>query len=319
MHESDKQADTRSSPRYNGFPTFARLPVSRRTDAQAMIIGVPSDVGSTDRPGGRFGPAAIRQASLILRQYNPALDVRPFEVLGCTDGGDVEAIPGFLHRTYEAVEQEVRPLVEKGVTPVFLGGDHACTLGHLRAVRDHAPVGLLLVDAHHDAWDDFYGEKYTHGTWLRRALEEGLVDPARSIVVGLRGSLYDERDWTMLHEELGIEYLTADEVHDQPLDAVLERIRLRLGGGSTFFSFDIDSVDPSFAPGTGALEVGGFFPRQVLLMVRGLAGVRFVGFDVVEVLPALDPSFVTANLAAHVAFEMLSVLALERLSRSDPA
>jgi len=300
-------------PRFTGPATFARLPYVRTLeDIDVALVGVPFDTGVTYRVGGRFGPNAVRQASVMLRPYNPNLDVKPFEVLSCVDFGDIAIVPGFTERSYAAIEEAVAPIVEAGVVPVLVGGDHACTLPHLRATRSRGPVAVIDFDSHTDAWDAYFGEKYNHGTWMRRAIEEGLVDVGHSMEVGLRGSLYGSEDWTELRSELGLEYLTTEDVFRLGPAAVAAAIRERVGDRPAFISFDIDVVDPAFAPGTGTPEAGGPSARDMLAIVRGLTGIDFVGFDVVEVIPAYDPAGQTATLAANLAYEMLSLVALRR-------
>ena len=224
-------------------------------------------------------------------------------------------MPGFTERSYERIEGAVTPIVEAGIVPLLIGGDHACTLPHLRATRSLAPVAVIDFDSHTDAWDCYFGEKYNHGTWMRRAIEEGLVDVAHSIEVGLRGSIYEAADWTGLRTELGLEYITTEEVFDLGPEAVAGRILERVGDRPTFLTFDIDVVDPAHAPGTGTPEPGGPSARDMLAIVRRMTGVEFVGFDVVEVIPAYDPAGQTATLAANLAYEMVSLVALERLRR----
>jgi agmatinase len=305
--------DSLASPRFTGPTTFARLPhVRTLEDVDVAIVGVPFDTGVTYRVGGRFGPAAVRTASVMLRPYNANLDVKPFDVLSCVDYGDVAIVPGYIERSYELIEQAVAPIVEAGVVPLLIGGDHACTLPHLRATRAKGPVAVIDFDSHTDAWDSYFGEKYNHGTWMRRAIEEGLVDVAHSIEVGLRGSVYEKGDWEGLRSELGLEYLTTEEVFDIGPNEVAERIRARVGSAKAFISFDIDVVDPAFAPGTGTPEAGGPSAHDMLVVLRGLTGIDFLGFDVVEVIPAYDPAGQTATLAANLAYEMLSLVALRR-------
>jgi agmatinase len=308
-------ADSLQSPRFTGPITFARLPyVQALVDVDVAMLGVPFDTGVTYRVGGRFGPAAVRDASVMLRPYNPNLEIAPFEHLSCVDYGDVAIVPGYIERSYEAIERAVAPIVEAGVIPLLIGGDHACTLPHLRATRSRGPVAVIDFDSHTDAWDSYFGEKYNHGTWMRRAIEEGLVDVAHSIEVGLRGPIYAAADWTGLRSELGLEYLTTEDVFTLGADAVAARIRDRVGDRPAFISFDIDVVDPAHAPGTGTPEAGGPSAREMLAIVRGLTGIDFVGFDVVEVIPAYDPAGQTATLAANLAYEMLSLVALHRVA-----
>ena len=308
--------DSLRSPRFTGPSTFARLPYVRTLeDVDLAVVGVPFDTGVTYRVGGRFGPNAVRAASVMLRPYNPNLDVSPFDVLSCVDFGDVAIVPGFTERSYAAIEEAVAPIVEAGVVPLLVGGDHACTLPHLRATRSRGPVAVIDFDSHTDAWDSYFGERYNHGTWMRRAIEEGLVDVDHSVEVGLRGSLYGAEDWTSLRTELGLEYLTTEQVLGRGAEATAAAIRERVGGRPAFISFDIDVVDPAFAPGTGTPEPGGLSAHDALAIMRSLRGIDFVGFDVVEVIPAYDPAAQTATLAANLAYEMLSLVALRRLGR----
>jgi agmatinase len=309
-------ADSLKSPRFTGIPTFARLPnVRTLKDVDLAVIGVPFDTGVSFRAGGRFGPNAIRSASVLIRGHNPVLEVHPFQVLSCVDYGDVAIVPGYIERSYELIERDVKPVVKAGVVPLLLGGDHSVTLPHLRATRSVGPVAVVVFDSHTDAWDTFFGEKYNHGTWMRRAIEEGLVDVEHSIEVGLRGSVYAPEDWTILESELHLAYLPSHELLVKGIDKTIETIRKRVAGRPTFISFDIDMVDPAFAPGTGTPEAGGPSAFQALQILRGLRGIDFVGFDVVEVIPSYDPAGVTAGLAAQIAFEMISLLALRRLEK----
>jgi agmatinase len=303
--------DSLKSPRFTGPSTFARLPYVRTLeDVDVAIVGVPFDTGVTYRVGGRFGPNAIRAASVMLRPYNANLEVAPFDILSCVDYGDVSIVPGYTERSYAAIEDAVRPIVEAGVVPLLIGGDHACTLPHLRATSSRGPVAVIDFDSHTDAWDSYFGEKYNHGTWMRRAIEEGLVDTGHSIEVGLRGPIYAAEDWTGLRTELGLDYLTTQDVLRVGPEAVAAQIRERVGDRPAFVSFDIDVVDPAFAPGTGTPEPGGLSAHDALSIVRSLTGIDFVGFDVVEVIPAYDPAAQTAFLAANLAYEMLSLVAL---------
>jgi agmatinase len=288
-------------------------------NVDVAIVGVPFDTGVTYRIGGRFGPGAVREASVMLRPYNPPLDVSPFDVLSCVDYGDVAIVPGYIERSYAAIEDAVAAIVRAGVVPLLIGGDHSCTLPHLRAACSRGPLAVIDFDAHTDAWDSYFGERYNHGTWMRRAIEEGLVDVAHSIEVGLRGSLYGAEDWRSLTSELGLDYLTTEQVLDQGPDAAAERIRQRVGDRPAFISFDIDVVDPAFAPGTGTPEPGGLSSHDALAIVRRLTRIDYLGFDVVEVIPAYDPAGQTAFLAANLAYEMLSLVARRRLDRASTA
>ncbi|MBA3876021.1 MAG: agmatinase [Anaerolinea sp.] len=309
-------ADSLQSPRFTGPVTFARLPhVRTLEDVDVALVGVPFDTGVTYRVGGRFGPGAVRDASVMLRPYNPNLEIAPFEILSCVDYGDVAIVPGYIERSYAAIEAAVGPIVEAGVVPLLIGGDHACTLPHLRATRSRGPVAVIDFDSHTDAWDSYFGEQHNHGTWMRRAIEEGLVDVDHSIEVGLRGPIYAAQDWTGLRSDLGLDYLTTEDVFALGPAATAAAIRERVGDRPAFISFDIDVVDPAFAPGTGTPEPGGPSAHDMLAVVRALTGIDFVGFDVVEVIPAYDPAGQTAFLAANLAYEMLSLVALGRAGR----
>ena len=299
-------------PRYAGIRTFARCSHSRELDGvDAAVMGAPFDTGTSYRPGARFGPEAIRAGSTLLRPYHPALDV---DVLGSqrvVDRGDLEVTPGNAERTIEQIAAGVAPLVSAGVTPLVLGGDHTIVLGELRAhAAVHGPLALVLLDAHADTWDEYYGERYFHGTPFRRAVEEGLLAPERSLLAGMRGPLYAPGDLAAARE-LGFELLTGEELRALSPEAYGKRARARVGEGPAFLSFDVDVIDPAFAPATGTPEVAGLTPHEALALLRSLAGMRFTGFDVVEVSPPYDDrAQTTAMLAANVAYELLALRAL---------
>jgi agmatinase len=307
--------DPFAAPRYTGIRTFARLPHVQlpRDDVDAAVIGVPFDTATSFRSGARFGPEAIRAASTLLRPYHPALDVDVFTTLSLVDGGDLNVTPGNALKTTEQIDAQLRPLIAAGIVPVVLGGDHSIVLGELRAQHAlHGPVALVLLDAHADTWDQYYGERYFHGTPFRRALEEGLIDPARSLLAGMRGSLYGPEDMDV-PRELGFELIDGIDLVSMTPDAYGERVRTRVGDGPAYLSFDIDVLDPASAPGTGTPEVAGLQPREALAFLRALAGMSFTGFDVVEVAPAYDsPGQITALNAAAVAYDLLALLAVAR-------
>jgi agmatinase len=312
-------SEPRRSPRYTGIRTFAGLahvPLADSIDttaagARAVVVGVPFDTATSWRPGARFGPEAIRSASTLLRPWHPvhALDV--FASADARDGGDVAVTPGNAVRSAGQIAEALAPASAAGVVPVVLGGDHSILLGELRAhAGAHGRLGALVLDAHADTWKDYYGERLFHGTVLRRAVEEGLLDPARSTIAGLRGSLYAASDLTDA-SELGFELIGIEELLASGSAQLAQRVRARLGEGPAFLSFDIDVIDPSAAPGTGTPEVGGLGAGAALSMLRALAGTRFVGFDVVEVAPPYDsPGQITSLLAANLAYEMLALAAL---------
>jgi agmatinase len=280
-------------------------------------LGAPFDTGATFRAGARFGPEGIRSASHLLRRYNPSLDVAIFDHLSVIDYGDVPVVPGYIEASYERIAEGLEPIHRAGLIPIVLGGDHSIALPELRAAASvHGPLALVQFDSHPDTWDAYFGEKHTHGTPFRRAVEEGLLDTSRSIQVGMRGSIYDEGDWNDA-KEMGFDLVPTDEVRKLGLQAIIERIRERVGNAKTYVSFDVDFVDPAFAPGTGTPEIGGFTSREAQEFVRGLTGLEIVGCDVVEVYPAYDHAQITALLAANVAHEFLSLLAFWK--KSGPA
>jgi agmatinase len=301
--------------------TFARLPYVElpRDDVDAAVIGVPFDTATSFRSGARFGPEAIRAASMLLRPYHPVLDVDVFDTLSLVDGGDLAITPGNAQKTAGQIDEQLRPLLAAGIVPLVLGGDHSIVLGELRAQHAaHGPVALVLLDAHADTWDQYYGERYFHGTPFRRAVEEGLVDPGRSLLAGMRGPLYGPEDIDV-PRELGFEVIAGPDLVAMTPDQYGDRVRRRIGDGPAYLSFDIDVLDPASAPGTGTPEVAGLQPREALAFLRGLAGIEFSGFDVVEVAPAYDsPGQITALNAAAVAFDLLALLAVAR-SRDRPA
>ncbi len=310
--ERPKPVDALKIPRFAGPLTFARLPY--REDLAGVdlaVLGVPFDGGTTFRPGPRFGPRKVREASVLLRTYNPALRVNPFDLVSVVDGGDLPVVPTYLEDTFARVEAALKPILELGVVPLCIGGDHSVTLPILRAVAArHGPVALVHIDAHTDLWDEYYGRRYSHGTTFRRALEEGLIRPEASVQVGMHGPVFDAEDYE-LPRRLGLLMVPLTEIDAYGIDEAVRVIRRRVQG-PTYLSFDIDVVDPAFAPGTGTPEAGGLTPREVLRLVRGLAGLPFVGFDLVEVSPPYDQGDITALLAANIAYEFICLAALGR-------
>ena len=281
-------------------------------DVDVAVVGIPTDDAVSYRSGARFGPEAIRSASVLLRRYNPILHVDVASKLSIVDWGDAPTVPGYTLESLERTRKALEEVARAGVVTLCLGGDHTVLLAELRALAAvHGPLGLIQLDSHHDLWDEYFGQKVFHGSVVRRAVEEGLIDPARSLQAGLRGSLYGPDDLAM-PGAFGIDALSYEELAALGPAAFSMRARERAGTGPCFLSFDIDFVDPAFAPGTGTPEVGGPSSREALTYVRSLAGLDFRGFDCVEVAPAYDPSGVTALVAANACFEMLSLLALRR-------
>ena len=305
--------DAFETPRFSGPRTFMRLPHVRDLDGvDVAVVGIPSDGAQVFRSGSRFGPEAIRSASVMLRNYNPILDVDVCERLSLVDYGDVTTVPGSTADSLERSAAGLAEVAAAGVLVLGLGGDHTVLLAELRSLAAvHGPVALVQLDAHHDVWDEYFGQKLFHGSVVRRAAEEGLVDPARSVQAGMRGSLTAKAD-TTIPSELGFDALTFEELAELGPAGFGQRVRDRVGDAPCFLSFDVDFVDPAFAPGTGTPEVGGPSSREALAYIRALAGLDFRGFDCVEVSPPHDPSGITAFVAANACFEMLSLLALRR-------
>ena len=306
--------DASKAPRYTGIRTFARCPFVQELDGvDVAVLGIPFDTATTMRPGARFGPAAIRDASVLLRPWHPIQQVDVFGSLSIVDAGDLAVTPGNAERTAAQICEQLEPIVRRGVVPLALGGDHSIVLGELRAhAAVHGPPAVVLLDAHADTWDSYYGERYFHGTPFRRALEEGVIDPHRSLFAGMRGSLYSAAD---LDEPRGwgFEIVECEELRALSPEAYAARVRNRVGDGPAFLSFDIDVMDPSVAPGTGTPEVAGLQPQEALAFLRALRGVRFTGYDIVEVSPPYDgPGQTTALLAANIGYELLTLSALVR-------
>jgi agmatinase len=304
--------DAKEIPRFAGIRTFMRAPhTTDLAGVDAAVYGIPFDTATSFRTGTRFGPEAIRSASALLRPYNPALGVNVVETLSIVDYGDVPVSPGDTERTYGQVEDALAVLVDAGVFPVALGGDHSITLAELRVLaRKHGPLALVQLDAHGDTWDEYFGQRFFHGTTFLRAFEEKLIDPAASVQAGLRGSLYGPDDLESARE-MGFAVLPCDQLRTLEPGGYASLVRERVGRRPVFLSFDIDVLDPAFAPGTGTPEVGGLSTAEALAFVRALAGIELVGADVVEVSPPYDgPGQQTALAAANIAYELLSLRAL---------
>ena len=306
--------DSSQSPRFTGVRTFMRLPyVESLEDVDVAVIGVPIDDAVSFKSGARFGPEGIRSASVLLRPYNQRLRVDVTEHLSMVDNGDAPTVPGYHEETLKRVQARLEPVHRAGVVPLCLGGDHSMVLAELRAAAAvHGPLALVHLDAHADIWESYYGARYFHGTVFKRAAEEGLVDPHHSVQAGMRGTLYGASDIDA-PRELGYDAIYWDELEQLGPEAYGERVRARVGDRPAFLSFDIDFVDPAFAPATGTPEVGGPSSGQALAYLRALTGIDFRAFDCVEVAPVYDqPANITAWVAASACFEMLSLLALRR-------
>jgi len=300
------------SPRFAQLSTFMRLPYQPDpAGLDVAILGIPFDGGVSFRSGARFGPKEVRNNSLLIRPYNPVLKTSPFRRLRIADCGDVDTNPMDILDTYGRVEAAVGGILTAGALPACVGGDHSLTLPIMRAVaKARGPVALVHFDSHQDMWEEYFGNRYFHGTPFRRAHEEGLFDGKAAVQFGIRGPVYDEDDFAF-GERHGVTVVRAEAIHHDGVDAALRQLD-RVRGRPVYVSFDIDSVDPAFAPGTGTPEVGGLTSAQALALVRGLAGLDIIAFDVVEVSPPYDQSGITSMLAANVLFELLSVISLNR-------
>ncbi len=304
-------------PRFAGIPTFMRLPHvppehARFGEVEVGIIGVPWDSGTTNRPGPRHGPRQLRDASTMIRAEHAVSGMRPFEAKRCADLGDVGPNPADIQDSMKRITAFYDGVVKAGIVPLTAGGDHLSSLPILRSVAAKAPVGMIHFDSHTDLYHSYFdGMMYTHGTPFRRACEEGLLDPKRVIQIGIRGTQYDSEDRDFARAE-GIRIIPIEEFHARGPDDVMVEAREIAGAGETYVSYDIDFVDPTFAPGTGTPEVGGPNSYQALQVVRGLTGVNIVGADVVEVSPPFDPSGATAFLGVSIMFELLCQIAASK-------
>ncbi|HET6946104.1 MAG TPA: agmatinase [Gaiellaceae bacterium] len=304
--------DAQLLPRFAGIRTFMRAPhVTDLRGVDAVVYGIPFDTATSYRTGPRFGPEAIRSASALIRPYNPALGVDVVESLSIVDYGDVPVSPGDTERTYTQIEEALAPIIDAGIFVAAMGGDHSITLAELRALaRKHGPLALVQLDSHGDTWEQYFGQRYFHGTTFKRAVEETLIEPNASVQAGMRGSLYGADDIEVARE-LGFTVLSTDELRALGPERYGELVRETVGNRPVFVSFDIDFLDPAFAPGTGTPEVGGFSTAEALAFLRALRGIRLAGCDVVEVSPPYDgPGSVTALAAANVLYELLSLRAV---------
>ncbi len=300
------------SPRFAQPATFMRLPhVENTRGLDVAIVGVPFDGGTSYRPGARLGPREIRSQSSLIRSYSHFQHVAPFDRLNVADAGDIDAPPVSIEKCFEVVEACVGGIADGGTRPLGVGGDHSIWLPVRRALgRSHGPLGLVQFDAHIDTWDEYFGGKYFHGTPFRRAVEEGVVDPKRFIQVGIRGPMYGESDFDF-HREHGITVIDIDELKERGVASAIDRIHTVVSGAA-YMTFDIDAVDPAFAPGTGTPEVGGLTSHEAQQLVRGLAGLSPVGGDVVEVAPPYDGSGqITGLLTADLIFVFLCAAATD--------
>ena len=297
-------------PRFAGVPTFMRLPhvsldAAKISEVDIGIIGVPWDSGTTNRPGPRHGPRQLRDASTMIRAQHPVSGIRPYEKLNCADLGDVSINPADIEDSMNRITSFYKTVIEKGIKPLTAGGDHLTSLPVLRAIAERGPLGMIHFDSHTDLFHSYFdGTMFTHGTPFRRAVEENLLDPKRVIQIGIRGTQYDREDLDFA-DSVGIRVIKIEEFFDRGIEDVMTEARAIVGEKETYISYDIDFVDPAFAPGTGTPEVGGPNSYEALKVVRELTGVKIVGADMVEVSPPFDPSSNTAFLGVSVMFELL--------------
>jgi len=316
-----RPADALTYPRFSGIRTFMRLPhVTELDGVDAAVCGIPFDTATSFRGGARFGPEGIRSASVLLRPYHSGLAIDICSQLSIVDYGDLPVAPGDTEGTYRRIEESLAPIAGTGVFPLALGGDHSITLAELRALaRHHGPLALVQLDAHADTWESYFDQRYFHGTTFKRAAEEGVITPSASIQAGMRGPLYAAEDLAV-SSELGFQVIPAEELRALGPQAFGATVLERVGEHPVFLSFDVDFLDPAFAPGTGTPEIGGFSTAEAAAFLRSLRGIALAGADVVEVSPAYDgPGQVTAVAAANVAWELLALRAAGRPpSRPQP-
>ncbi len=309
-------------PRFAGVPTFMRLPFvapdsTRLNDVEIGLAGVPFDAGTTNRPGARHGPRQLRDLSTMIRHMHPHTGVNPFALCRCADMGDVAVNPTDVMDTLDRITAFFDVLKRARVAPMSAGGDHMISLPILRSLAKDRPLGMIHFDAHTDLFDEYFGgARYTHGTPFRRAIEEGLLDPKRVVQIGIRGTMYDGEDITY-GRSAGVRIVMIEELMERGIEAVMAEAREIVGASPIYVSFDIDGIDPAFAPGTGTPEIGGFTTFQAQQMVRRLAGLDVVGADLVEVSPPFDPSGNTAWVGVSMMFELMCVLAGAVAARRD--
>ncbi|SCW36823.1 agmatinase [Ancylobacter rudongensis] len=309
MTNTFEPLDSGTVPRFAGLPTFMRLPVATPAEVDIAILGVPFDLGTTNRAGTRHGPRELRNQSSLMRRVHHVTGLSPYDRARVADCGDVIIDPFDLMRSLDIITAHYEGVRAAGALPLTAGGDHLISLPILRGLAKNGPVGLIQFDAHSDTYDTFFnGSRYTHGTPFRRAIEEGLVDPKRFVQIGLRGAISDAGNYDYARE-MGVRIIFIEEFMDRGVEDVMAEARAIVGATPTYVTFDIDGIDPSQAPGTGTPEIGGFSTREAQAMVRLLDGLDIIGADLVEVAPPFDPSGLTALTGATILFELLCVLA----------
>jgi guanidinopropionase len=305
------------TPRYQEIATFMRAAMADvAPPLDIALVGVPLDLGASYRMGARHGPAGVREASRLIRQVNPTTGVNPYRTCHIADVGDAPTDPLSVERSVDLIADFFRRVHAIGAAPVTIGGDHTVPLAILRAIADRRPVGMLQIDSHADTFDEFMGTKINHATFVRRAIEERLLDPARVVQVGLRGTRYGDDD-IRYGEQAGLRMITMDEYEDLGRAAVIKEIKRVLANGPAYITIDIDGLDPKDAPGTGVPEPGGIAMRDVQMVLRGLDGLDIVGGDICEVVPGLDPTGITCINAANLMFEITCLVARARGGAAD--
>ncbi|GAC1030247.1 agmatinase [Pseudomonas sp. No.21] len=309
-HDFPQPLDAALIPRFAGIPSFMRLPIfDNPADLQLALVGVPWDGGTTNRAGARHGPREVRNMSSLMRKVHHVSRIAPYDLVRIGDLGDSPVNPIDLLDSLKRIEGFFREIHQAGTVPLSVGGDHLVTLPIFRALAHHRPIGMIHFDAHSDTNDRYFGDNpYTHGTPFRRAVEEGLLDPKRTVQIGIRGSIYSAEDEAFA-EECGIRVIHMEEFAELGVQATLAEARRVVGDGPTYISFDVDVLDPAFAPGTGTPEIGGMTTLQAQQMIRGLRGLNLIGADVVEVSPPFDQGGATALVGATMMFELMCILA----------
>ena len=304
------------TPRFADVATFFRLPIIKDLNQlDYCLCGVPWDGGTTNRPGARHGPREIRNASSLVRLYHPISLKSPYDKFNIADIGDCPVNPADLHDSLKKIEKFYLSIIESKTIPLSIGGDHLVSLPILRALGKKEPLGLFQFDSHSDTWDSYFGGyKYTHGTPFRRAIEENLIDPKKYVMIGIRGSLYDPNDMKWARQQ-GITIITIDEYYEMGFTEAMKIVKNTLGDTQAYLTFDIDGIDPTFAPGTGTPEVGGFSVREAQLIIRELNTINFVGADVVEVSPPFDVNNMTSLVASTIAFEILCTMTRSNVTK----
>ena len=298
-----------TTPRFAEVSTFFRLPIEKElNNLDYCICGVPWDGGTTNRPGARHGPREIRNASSLVRAYHPNSLKSPYDNFNVADIGDCPVNPADLNDTLKKIEKFYTKIASSNTIPISFGGDHLVSLPILRGLKNKKAFGLFQFDSHSDTWDSYFGDyKYTHGTPFRRAIEEDLIDPNKYVILGLRGALYDPTDLEWAKQQ-GVTIITIDDYYKMGFEKCIEKIYKVLGKNDTYFTFDIDGIDPTFAPGTGTPEVGGFNVREAQQIIRSLNKLSLIGGDIVEVSPPFDVKNITSLVAATIGFEMLCTM-----------